>query len=373
MEPVPVAEKLLKTKLFGFSLNRLLQSFLVPMAPGIILTVLNMPPLIFGPAVLVGGLIGTAVYVRTPQGQSPAAFLLGMIRYYLGPDRFVWKPVQTQSDDAEIQDGPERTFTEKRPEEDHSTNAMFGDENTIENLDFEAIHDDGVIETDEAYALLIEIEPRPWLILDNQSRKAVNSSFSQFLMGVKSPIQIFTLPVPFDAEEYIDNVKKTNENKLPNESKYLEFGRIHHVQWLEKTIELGEIRNRRHFLIVTAQKYEQHEEEGAGSFLERFRPTGAKVDEEKRYDELWSRADNVNSGLPRTGVETNTVDSRDKVLEILYYYYKGREPPASLDHGWLTKGPTDSDSTPAGADTLHNLTHLNTDTDGVGSPPRPAD
>ena len=353
MEPVPVAEKLLKTKLFGFSLQRLLQSFLVPMAPGLILTVLNFPAIIFGPAVLVGGLIGTAVYVRTPEGQSPAAFLFGMIRYYLGPDRFRWKPIQNQTDPTEIQDGPDNTFTEKPPEEDHTTNAMFGEENTIENLDFEAVHDDGVIETDEAYALIIEIEARPWLILDSQSRKAVYHSFSQFLMGVKSPIQIFTLPVPFNAEEYIDNVKKTNENKLPNESKYLEYGRIHHVQWLEKTIEMGEIRDRRHFITVTAQKYEQHEEAGAGSFLDRFRPKGAKVDQEKRYDELWSRADNVKSALPRTGVETNVIDDREDTLDILYYYYKGRDPPASLNHGWLTKGSTDEDSTQVGTESLN--------------------
>ncbi|MFD1570281.1 hypothetical protein [Halorubrum laminariae] len=373
MEPVPVAEKLLKTKLFGFSLQRLLQSYLVPMAPGLILTVLNFPAIIFGPAVLVGGAIGTAVYVRTPEGQSPAAFLFGMVRYYLGPDRFMWKPIQTQTDPVEIQDGPENTQTEKPPEEDHDTNAMFGDENTIENLDFEAVHDDGVIETDEAYALMIEIEPRPWLILDSQSRKAVYHSFSQFLMGVKSPIQIFTLPVPFNAEEYAENVKKTNKNKPPNESKYLEFGRIHHVQWLEKTIEMGEIRDRRHFITVTAQKYEEHEEAGAGSFLDRFRPKGSKVDQEKRYDELWSRADNVKSALPRTGVDTNAIDNRDDALEVLYYYYKGREPPASLDHGWLTKGPTDADSTPSGTETIQDTAQTTPEADDPTNLPRPAD
>ena len=343
MEPVPVAEKLLKTKLFGFSVQRLMQAFAVPMAPGLALTVLNFPAIIFGPVVIIGAIIGGAVYVRTPAGQAPAAWLFGMVKYKLGPDSFHWKPIQFEDDDVEIQTGEGSSETERDPTETQTNDSMIGDENTIENLDFEAIHDDGVIETEEAYTLIIEIEARPWLILDTQSREAVYQSFSQFLMGVKSPIQIFTLPVPYDADEYIDSLRKSNLNKVDSESDLLEYGREQHAQWLENVVEMGEIRDRRHFIMVTAQKHKQNEQDADDGILERLNPTRDNVDQDKRYDELWSRAQSVTSALPRTGTNTEIVNDREDALKILYYYYKGRHPPENLDHGWLTRAPAKSD------------------------------
>lgn len=343
MEPVPVAEKLLKTKLFGFSLQRLIQSFAVPMAPGMILTVLNFPAIIFGPTVLVGGVIGIAVYIRTPPGQSPAAFLFGMVNYFLGPDRFRWKPVQYEDEEVYLQDGND-SFLLPPPEQTQDSDSMIGDENTVENLDFESIHDSGVIETEEAYSLIIEVEARPWLILDGQSRQAVYQSFSQFLMGIKAPIQIFTLPVPFDAGDYVDSLKETNQETPEGESELLEHGRVQHANWLENVVEMGEIRDRRHFLVVTAQKHKQNEQDGGdGGFFDKLRPSGGDVDQKKRYGELWTRAENVTSALPRTGTETEIVDTREDVLQILYYYYKGSSAPDNIDHGWLTKAPSSDD------------------------------
>lgn len=342
MEPVPVAEKLLKTKLFGFSVKRLLQAFAVPVAPGLALMVLNFPLIIFGPMVVLGAIIGAGVYIRTPAGQDPAAWLFGALRYMLGPDKYHWSPIQTEDDDIEIQTGTgSRTETDPRNEE--TNESMVGSENTIDNLDFEAIHDDGVIETEDAFTLIIEVEARPWLILDNQSRQAVYQSFSQFLMGIKSPIQIFTLPVPYDAGEYVENLRTSNRDKTDTESKLIEHGRIQHAQWLENVVEMGEIRDRRHFLMVTAQKHKENEQEGDGGFLSKINPRRDDVDQEKRYDELWSRAESVKGALPRTGVNTEVIDNREDALDVLYYYYKGRKPPKNMDHGWLTRGPTQED------------------------------
>lgn len=343
MEPVPVAEKLLKTKLFGFSVQRLIQAFAVPMAPGLLLTVLNFPTIIFGPVVIIGAVVGSAVYIRTPSGQNPAAWLLGMLKYKLGPDSFHWKPVQFDDDPVEIQTGEDDSITDEDPAETQTNGSMVGNENTIENLDFEAVHDDGVIETEEAYTLIIEIEARPWLILDGQSRQAVYQSFSQFLMGIKSPIQIFTLPIPYDAGDYIENLKQSNHHKIDSESKLLEYGRIQHAQWLENVVEMGDIRDRRHFIMVTAQKHKQNEQDSDDGLLGRLNPTHDDVDQKKRYDELWSRAQSVTSALPRTGVNTEIIDDRESTLKILYYYYKGRNPPENFNHGWLTKGPSEDD------------------------------
>jgi len=360
MEPVPVAEKLLQTKLFGFSIKRLGHAFAIPMAPGTILMVLNTPPILFGPTVILGGIVGTAVYIRTPAGQSPGRWLIGMLKLRLGPERYVWKPIQTQEEDVtyedakeegiEYEDGKEETFTAERPEDQYESESMVGDENTRKNMDFKAIHDDGVIETEEAYGLIIEITARPWLILDNQSRMAVHHSYSQFLMGIRSPIQIFTLPVPYDAEGYLQNIKETNQNKPEEESDLIEYGRTLHRQWLQNAVDRGNIRDRRHFLIVTSQKSNKDEQEGGGSKLDAIKPGSEDVDLKKQYDELWSRAENVNSSLPRTGVDTEIIDDREDVLSILHFYYKGKEAPDTMNHGWLTR--PESDGNPEGKESF---------------------
>lgn len=353
MEPVPVAEKLLKTKLFGFSLQRLLQSFALPIAPGVILTVLNFPAIIFAPVVVLGVIIGAAVYIRTPQGQSPAAFLIGIVEYIVGPDRYEWQPVQKQDNEIVIQDGNE-SYTKERPQENIESESMVGDENTVENVDFEAIHDDGVIETEESYGLIVEIGATQWLILDAQSRETVYHSYSQFLMGIKSPIQTFTLPVPYKVDEYLDNIEDTNRHKPENESKLLEYGRSQHRNWLQNVISMGNIRDRRHFLVVTAKKHKQNEQESDGGFLSRIKPTRENVDQKKRYDELWSRGESVTNALPRTGVDTEIIDNRMEVIEILYYYYKGQESPISEEHGWITESPKVEDEVMEVGDELIN-------------------
>ena len=106
---------------------------------------------------------------------------------------------------------------------------------------------------------------------------------------------------------------------------------------------MGDIRDRRHFIMVTAQKHKQNEQDSDDGLLGRLNPTHDDVDQKKRYDELWSRAQSVTSALPRTGVNTEIIDDRESTLKILYYYYKGRNPPENFNHGWLTKGPSEDD------------------------------
>lgn len=360
MEPVPVAEKLLETKLFGFSVKKLLQSFGAPMAPGLILTVLNFPAIIFGPVVVSGLIVGGFVYFRTPAGQNPAEWLVGLFEYTFGPDSFHWKPKRIGDGETIIADGG-RSFIEPSPSEDQTDDSLIGSANTLDNVDFKAIHDDGVIETEEAYVLIVEVvKPRQWLILDNQSRDAVIRSYQQFLMGLKSPIQTFTMPVPYDASEYIEQILDANRNKPEDESKALEYGRIIHTQWIQRVVDEGKILDRRYFITVTAHKHRKNELGSDDGFLARLNPVQEDVDLEKRYDQLWSRAQNVASGLPRTGVETEILDDRADVLEVLYYYYKGRYPPENIDHSWLTQA-ADAGTSQARADITRRASQATSD------------
>jgi hypothetical protein len=336
MEPVPVAENLLETKLFGFSIRPVLQAFLPPMAPGLLLMVLNFPVLLFGPTVIGGAIVGVFLYTKTPGGQSPAGYLYGILTDKLGPDTFYWKPIQTQDEPAMFEDG-NNTHTEQ-PEETQKESSMVGSENTIDNLDFQAVHDNGVIETEEKYSIIIEIEARPWLIADSEERRSVHSAFSQFLMSRNAPIQIFTLPVPYDASSYVEGLEEANRNASNKENKLMEFGRIRHARFLENAVHRGQIKDRRHFVIVTAHKTKEDEKDVDNGFISRFTPsTGEDTDKEQRYDEVWSRAQSVTTSLTRTGVDTEILEQRDEVLRVLYYYYKGTDAPKNMNHGWLTQ------------------------------------
>jgi hypothetical protein len=305
-----------------------------------LLTLLNMPVVIFGPVMGLGILVGAAVYWRTPAGQSPAQWLYGMVRYKIGPSTYRWKPVV--ADGGTIQVGENSTMEAPAPEETQEEEGIIGDDNTIENIDFKAVHNDGMVETEQLFCLLIEVTERQWLILDSESRQAVIDSYSQFLMGIKSPIQTFTLPVPYRAEEYTDNIRQSNQHAPPGESRVLEYGRMQHAQWLENVVELGNIRDRRHFVMVTAYKDPDMEEDSGGGFVEGLMPTspggvGQDVDREKRYDQLWSRAQSVTSALPRTGADTEILRDRQEVLKTFYYYYKSRDAPEKFDHGGVTQ------------------------------------
>jgi phage gpG-like protein len=336
MEPVPVAENLLETKLFGFSLKRLMQAFLPPMAPGLLLMVLNFPLILFGPGVIGGAIVGVVLYTRTPGGQSPAGFLYGILTDQFGPDEFYWKPVEVQEKAASLQDGT-KSFTEA-PSDTQEQTAMVGSENTIDNLDFQAVHDNGVIETKENYSIIVEITARPWLIADPEERESVYSAYSQFLMAQNAPIQIFTLPVPYDPSDYIEQLEEANRKAGDDDNKLLEYGRIRHARFVENAIRRGQIKDRRHFVVVTANRKKENEQDVSSGFLDRFKPSaGEDVDEEQRYDEVWSRAQSVTNSLTRTGVETEILQDREDVLRVLYYYYKGEDSPENMDHGWVTQ------------------------------------
>lgn len=342
MQPVPVAEKLLDTKLFGFSLSRLIQAFAIPVTPGMLLTLINMPIIIFGPTILLGLIIGMALYVRTPPGQKPAGWLIGRIKTLAGPSKYTWKPLMTDGGPNKIQVGEDRSMEAPDPQDTQEEDGMIGDANTLENLDFEAVHDDGVIETDQVFAMLVEVTERQWLILDRQSRESVIDSYSQFIMGIKSPIQTLTLPVPYRAEDYTDEILSANKRQHNGGNKILEHGRIQHAQWLENVVRLGNIRDRRHFVIVTAYKDQSKEEDAGGTMLEGLIPTrsggAAKdVNREERYDKLRSRAQSVTNSLPRTGADTEVIRTRDEVLETLYYYYKSKDAPENFSHGHMTR------------------------------------
>lgn len=256
---------------------------------------------------------------------------------------------------------------------------------TLDLVNFENVRDGGVVETPTAYAMLVEIEPREWLTLSEERRSGVYISFLTFLRGLQFPVQFLTMTTEFDGEQYIEQFVGPESPDAPTavatpvmdsdgtvldeaasdtndsveevsatdggiatgtgtdaiaDSAVLEYGRVAHAEWLDRTLRMANVRDRRFFVAIAVEKGEDDSE--GGSRFDGVRdalplPTRSRsVDAEEFYlDEVWARAQRVASQLPRTRVEANILDSRKTVLDVLYRVYRGREPPLAFNQGTL--------------------------------------
>ncbi|GAB6863182.1 hypothetical protein ACFR97_16445 [Haloplanus litoreus] len=253
---------------------------------------------------------------------------------------------------------------------------------TLDLLGFENVRDGGVIETPTAYTMLIEIEPREWLTLSEERRNSLYVSYMTFLRGLQFPTQFLTLTTRFNGDQYIEKFVGVDAPGTPTgqptaivddqddaeepatdggaavgadsdrvtDSPLLGYGRIAHAEWLEQTIALANVRDRRFFVAVAVRKGED-DEDGRFDAITDALPFGDRttaVDDEEPYlDEVWARVQRVASQLPRTQVETTILDDRADVLDILYQVYRGQEAPIRFEHGVFTQPDKDTLTDPA--------------------------
>jgi hypothetical protein len=332
VDSVPIAERLLETKFFGIPVRRLGQAVALPLSPALLASMLGFTIRVVGPLLLAGVAIGTVLFYRTPAGQSPFEWVRGSARWLLSPDRSFWQPIRHEATpsvwlDRRRSTGKNRARRSKPPES--IGESVLGTQNTADTLDFDHVRDDGVVVTTDGYARVLEIEPTPWLILDEQSRESTIQAFERYLAGTGSAMQFLSLPVPFDVEPHRSALSGCTAT-AESEPAVLEAGRERYGQWLERVVREGEVRDRRHFLVVSVPS------DSDGGTLS-FREGSATTAPADAIDELDARAENARASLPRTGVDISVLTDRGSILEVLYRYYRGETPPADLDHEWLTR------------------------------------
>jgi hypothetical protein len=276
--------------------------------------------------------VGGGLFYRTPEGQSPFEWVRGAALWVFRPNRSFWQPLPQEAGPSVWIErwqstGTTRTRSGETTGSDSAT--ILGQRNTTQTLDFEHIRDDGVVITATGYARIIEIDPTPWLILDEASRESTIDAFERYLAGVGSSIQFLTLPVPFDVDQHCSALATCRSNGEAD-SPVLTTGRDRHAQWLDRLVSRREIRDRRHFLVVSIPR--ESGDQGPASTSDSTGSFGNEV-----VEELDARTENARSSLPRSGVSTSVLTARESVLEVLYRYYRGQSPPEGMDHGWLTR------------------------------------
>lgn len=95
-DPVPVADHLLESTLYGIPMRRLVESIGLPVLPGGMLFVcrplLGVGFPVVGAMTVAGVLVGLYVYQRTPTGQQPLAWTLARLQYAATPATYTWQP-----------------------------------------------------------------------------------------------------------------------------------------------------------------------------------------------------------------------------------------------------------------------------------------
>jgi hypothetical protein len=236
-------------------------------------------------------------------------------------------------------------------------------------LDFDLVHDNGIIELEDRYSRLIELEPRQWVILDEEQRAAVVRAFKEVLMGTQARFQRVTIPVPYDASRYIQELDKADQQRPPNESPLLSHGRAQHGRWLEEVVQMADIRDRRHFIVVSIEK--------SGASAEDTTPLSVLFGSDEESDlkpetlqkEVETRTDSIATSLPKTGIQCDILDDREEVLEVLHYNYKASDTSPSFDIGTMTThDPTDRVASMAARDRVTDEEKASvaaTDSDGT--------
>jgi uncharacterized membrane protein len=267
---------------------------------------------------------------------------------------------------------------------------------TLDLVNVESVRDGGIIETPTAYAMLVEVEPREWLTLSEERRSGVYISFLTFLRGLQFPVQFLTMTTEFNGEQYFEQFVGPESPNAPSgestpatdveappqtdehndgvavsatdggiatdidriaDSPLLEYGRLAHVEWLDRTLSFANVRDRRFFVAVGVDKGEA-DPDGASRFdgiqdaLPILNPARTVDNEDFYLDEVWARVQRVASQLPRTRVETTILDSREAVLDVLYRVYRGHEPPISFSHGTLVRADQSALTDPATGEEL---------------------
>lgn len=235
-----------------------------------------------------------------------------------------------------------------------------------DTLGFDYVRGDGIIVDGDEYIGLVAVHPRNWLVLNDAERMAVFRAYTSFLLGLKYPIQIVSVPDEFDVSRHTRTIQLAeNQASRKGESPILHHGRRRQVAWMHNTIDTMSVKDRRFYLVTRVRSAHVNASTGKarpnGSFPiiggllaqigRNLRSRRAKrrkessVSEERCVKEVRARQNELSETLTKTGVGTRIVSDRDEAMDILYRHYNHVESPfTTYNHATYTRllsdGPT---------------------------------
>lgn len=332
---VRVNEDVDKTVVMGFQVKKVAQAIGIPVGVTVLYYIFDgilydHPLWATGGLVIISVFLGLLLYYSTPDGMYPAEFLFGKINRYLRPSKSVNKANEVQDGDF-ILDGGEVQVSSGQS----SGLLPFGQSgDTLDEVPIEAIHDDGVIETEQMFTKILHVGPTQWHNIAPAERESVVTILSQLHNSAGFPIRWITYQTRYDMDHYFDALDDAVESDV-EENDVLAYGRKYHRHDMKQFVGGGEdttesISDRRFAVAVGAHKDSDEElyEVGFMSSILSSIPISLtalepEIDEEGgRVTTLEHRARTVRRTLSKGNWSVEVIDNRDEVLALFNMYYQ---------------------------------------------------
>lgn len=225
---------------------------------------------------------------------------------------------------------------------------------TQAQLAFEYVREDGIIVTesdneDPAYVGLVHITPTSWLSLDDEGRQSTINAYADVLRGISYPFQVLALPREFDLTTHFEEIERA-AYEAEDPPDIMQLGRSTYIDWLNESVGTRRVKVRDFYIAIRVesshvreQSYGHSTDVVSGSLFQRIvdfvnsvtssvrsrigSNTDDDVIERQCISEVRSRQNEFAQALPRTGVQTEVMDDRADVLDVLYRYYNHADSP----------------------------------------------
>lgn len=192
---------------------------------------------------------------------------------------------------------------------------------TQQYLDIAEIKDGTVIMKDGTLRAVLLVSSINFALKSEDEQNAVIDSYVRFLNNLSFTLQIVIQSRELNIENYL-NYLKGKEKEQTN--KLLKMQTAEYVEYIKELTSLGQIMNKRFYVIVPYDPTTDKHKGFYASFKEALRPASAIILKEKvfaRYQEaLDRRIDSVTGGLTSMGVAVQQLDTQE-LIELFYKTY----------------------------------------------------
>ncbi|MDD4996307.1 MAG: TraC family protein [Patescibacteria group bacterium] len=192
-------------------------------------------------------------------------------------------------------------------------------------LDISEIKNDCVVLKNGSLCAVLLASSINFALKSEDEQNAIIQNYIRFLNSLEYTIQIVIQSRPFNIKPYIsqlEELRKVQRNEL------LKVQMADYSDFIKELVQLGEIMTRRFYIVVPYNPLGDKKR----SFFSRFKDIFStvkliKIKQEKfeKYrEELFSRVDNVISGLNSLGLTVVPLDTQS-LIEIFYNIYNPTE------------------------------------------------
>lgn len=192
---------------------------------------------------------------------------------------------------------------------------------TEQYLDIAEIRDDTVIMKDGTLRAVIIVSSINFALKSEDEQNAIISSYVSFLNSLDFPVQIVIQSRKLNIDNYIGRLNEAEKNQT---NELLRGQIVDYRQFVKELVELGQIMNKRFFVVVPFNPYSNKGKSWWQRFQEVLSPGKAVRMKEAQFQDrkrdLSLRLSLVSGGLQSMGLAVTQLDTQG-LVELYYTVY----------------------------------------------------